>query len=88
MAVAIQISCSFSRKIISSVSPFRRATKGWVQGSPIGKLNFSFCCELRSKLVHAEAEDNRHWTLGVRSACRNTVTLAFKSQVGASSFAT
>jgi hypothetical protein len=42
-AVAIEVSCSFSRKMISSFSPCRRVTKGWVHGSPMGKLNLSFC---------------------------------------------
>lgn len=41
-AVAISVS-SFSRRIISSFSPFKRVMKGLVHGSPIGKLNFSFC---------------------------------------------
>ena len=56
MTVAIRMSCSFSRNTISSVSPFSSVTKGWVQGSPMGKLNFSFCCELRSKWSKCSAK--------------------------------
>lgn len=43
MAVATKFNCSLSRRIISSVSPLSRVTKGCVHGSPIGKLNFNFC---------------------------------------------
>lgn len=68
--------------MISSVSPLSNATKGCVQRSPIGKLNLSFCCQ--SSFREARVIETILRTLGVRSACRNTVTFAFRTHVGES----